>query len=403
MRALPTSTLFVSALLPTTIYVCLQTSSMAAGTAVAAAIALMLNPGVSADGRALRGAAVVATLVCAFLLGHLFVAAFWGEVNLVRAGASMTLLVLMAVGSRAGSIAIFRSPAVGGSARRLFWVLVAIAAASAIDLQPPVDGLPEKAVFPFNEPSHFALAFTPFLLFTAVMVTGARRLALLAVALGFGYVLENLTLVVGAVLSAMVTLRPRHALLLAPLVALVPLRLDLTYFLDRLSFSEDSSNVSVLVYLQGWEMMRATLFSGALWGIGFQQLGESDLNLWTSHLIVSIVGDDLNVRDGGFLVAKIVTELGVFGVVASAFLLCVSIKAAWKLRRIATTRRERPTDQILALCLVAAFLVDLVVRSNGYFSGTSFLYISALWHLRAVRRVSRSELPDAAAGNAIPD
>jgi hypothetical protein len=133
-------------------------------------------------------------------------------------------------------------------------------------------------------------------------------------------------------------------------------------------------------------MIRETLSGSARWGIGFQQLGAVDMNLWTSALITSIRGDDLNLRDGGFLVAKIVSEFGWIGALISMMLLAFCARTALRLREVALGRRQMAAAEMLASCIVVSFVLDLLVRSNGYFTGSSFLFAAALMHLRAIRR-----------------
>jgi hypothetical protein len=159
-------------------------------------------------------------------------------------------------------------------------------------------------------------------------------------------------------------------------------KIDVSYYLSRLEFTETASNLSTLVYLQGWELAVNSLRSTACWGIGFQQLGVASAASDASNLIYDLVGSNPNLRDGGFLLSKLVSEFGVFGVVAIALHLRFALRCAGRLRSIARGELRLPGGTVFALCVVVMYLIEVYVRSAGYFVGTAGLFLAALIHLR---------------------
>ncbi len=233
-----------------------------------------------------------------------------------------------------------------------------------------------KPIFPFTEPSHFALSFSPFLIYQCVRSSLPVRLAWLAIALLLALLLQSLSLVVAVGLAAACCLS--FSLLAGALVGLSAVigYLDISYFTDRLDFSVNTTNVSTLVYIQGLELVEAGLRKTAGLGIGFQQLGVVPLNVPTSDLIYSINGDDANLRDGGFTAAKLIAELGFVGIGLIAVYLYALVKAVLALRALSSGLPGSAQERF-ALSVIAGLSIELFVRGGGYFTGTMVLMVPA--------------------------
>ena len=201
--------------------------------------------------------------------------------------------------------------------------------------------------------------------------------------------MTNLTLVCGLLLVAILTFSLRQSLFVVVIVFAFFLQTDLTYFTERINFSGEGNNLSNLVYVQGWQMIgEAWSRSGGL-GIGMQQLGIAGTEVPASLIIYSLRhGEDMNLLDGSFLFAKLGADFGVFGFIIAALFLISALRSVVFLRKEAslTGPPESSPFLILAHCSIAAFPIELFVRSGGYFTGTSLLLSSSLWILYGGRR-----------------
>ena len=154
----------------------------------------------------------------------------------------------------------------------------------------------------------------PFYLYICVTATARRRLAMLAFGLFMVVALEKPD--VGDWLG---TRRSRcfgaagwcRSASLRRL-AIVLTQVNLTDFLDRLDFSDETTNLSTLVYLQGWQLVEEALRATQGWAEGFQQLALQGTNTDISRVIFLILGTDANILDGGFA-GKTAGEFGWIG------------------------------------------------------------------------------------------
>jgi hypothetical protein len=69
------------------------------------------------------------------------------------------------------------------------------------------------------------------------------------------------------------------------------------------------------------------------------------------------------------------------GLLLAAWLTNFARHAAHELRRTARSHDVSP-GRLLAQCALVSYLVEIFVRSTGYFSSTSILLVAAIWFLR---------------------
>lgn len=390
----------ISLLLPTLIFYLLPVTSQAPGVVLAAVILL----GAAAFGvlprfrRGELGGISLVSISAAFLImTHLLMSAWVGPIDFRRAMISVVIFASMLLGASILSSRIFC-----GSDRstltciKLFtFVFFLIGIMSVLGLQPSGKSHYFNPVFPFTEPSHYSLSFIPLLIASAATQPLAGRLVLLGAAAILAYLIQSLSLLIGVSVAALITL---------PLQILVPGALgvgalagmvDVEYFADRLDFSISSGNLSVLVYLQGWDLLGDSLARTRGLGIGFQQLGIAPITTYTSSLIVLLAGDDVNVRDGGFTLAKIGSEFGLIGLLVVGTYTIAAGGCYLRLRAVALRRVVVRPGVVLALAFFCGFLVEMFVRGVGYFSGTAMIFIAAAIFLWSERR-SRSRAGGAA-------
>lgn len=329
--------------------------------------------------------------VTLLIVAHLVVATMLGPTDYARAAQSLFLLIALLVAASCFGPWFFRLPNwdLVRAIAIVRWTMVLFALASIAGLAPPGGAFWEKPVFPFTEPSHFAISFAPLLIEACVRNDGWRRLAWLLLGFGLAFSLENLSLVGAVFIAAAVSLplsRPLHWIV-AIMAAATLLSLD--YFAERIDLAGyDTSlgtNLSVLIYLQGWELVLSAFEQAHGWGVGFQQLGVGHINSGAADQIYRLIGIDLNIQDGGFVAAKIVSEFGVFGLAAAGIFVICAVRFAFRLRKISVWPELATAGYVFALAAFCGYTIDMFFRGLSYFSSSSLLFASACFYLRSLK------------------
>lgn len=321
----------------------------------------------------------LAGVVAFFVALHLVVAAQIGDVDFGRALLSLVILLFVIVSaSLVADIVFAASP--GGVKLTLVIVagaFVLIGMLGAVGLQPPTQSVGEKPIFPYTEPSFFAFTFAALLIYLTVSSPLWLRAVWLVFAFGLALILSNLTLLVVAILAAAislpVTILGVSAFGLVSLAGLV----DLTYFTDRIDFSLNTTNLSTLVYIQGWQLLDEAIRNTSGWGLGFQQLGFGYTNVSASIRLNQLLGFDLNLADGGFVLAKIGSEFGVFGLILAGILLYRSVRSIIYLRVMTYKHDVIDPRLIFAHATMAAAVIELLMRGANYFTGSIVMVLAA--------------------------
>ena len=379
--------------LPSLLRYFLPVSSFAAGAVAASLLALFLVR-VPVRSRAIEHVSNSVFLMAlgALIVIHLCAAAMFESVSVFRALQSLPLAVFLVGAAIAISPTLFERNA-ARTAAIAFSILLISAVLGIAGIAPPGAAVElQIPVFPFTEPSHFAVAFTPLLLWATVLSRGRRRYACLFGGLAIAALMPSLTLLLGVVLIAAICLRAWQlaAALGACTVGLLVVAPDLTYFLDRIDLLGEVTNLSALVWIQGWQLSWDAIVSSHGWGLGFQQLGIAPTASDVSDTISSMAGGDLNLLDGSFNFAKLTAEFGVFGFAAVAGYMVVVIAAMQRLRAVALDYSKEEPGTVLAMAFVVGYVMDLFVRGGGYFNGTGVLAVAALIHLARRQRILRS-------------
>lgn len=382
-------TLIAILMLPAAVFFLAETTSMAAGVLVAALGILLMRvlgvPGLQGLG-GFGGDLAVAIFVVSLLSVHLVVCALTNEIGLVKAVGSLATAgaTILACGTVA---ALFRTASdrqIRLAVNAAIILFLVSAAFSLAGIQPSSTTATSKPVFPFTEPSHFSGAILPLLAFLSVTARGWRRWMWIVTGFALGLLLENLSMIIGSLVITIVCLSAAQLTIFAGVVALVLPFLDLTYFLDRVRFDVTATtNLSTLVYIQGWELVDSAFRKTLGWGLGFQQLGFTFLNAPTSDLIIRLNGgNDLNLKEGSFGLSKLVSELGVFGIFLVLAHLQLAFKAFTSLRKVSIEGDVQRASYVIASCSIYTFLMEIYVRGTGYFSGPSMLAISSVFIIK---------------------
>lgn len=379
--------IFVEVLPSLPVYLRLN-SSLALGTTVAAVIAILLtltydvlNAKKSASGMLFAAQANDILFVFAIIglvVAHGFIASRIIPIEFRRFGLSLIPLALLLAGSLAVSYSIRRAaPAQLHTASWVcFWLFIGVIVLRLAKLE-PMTSVFDKATFPFTETSHFALAFGPIYLYRCVTAPKHHQVGWIILGFCLTILLKSATFGVFAFGAALLCRKLAITTFAALLGLLAGAATHLSYFTSRADISSHSSNVSALVYAQGWEFIGRSIEITHGWGLGFQQLGVHPLGLAISRLIRSAnKGMSLNIKDGGFLLSKLVSEFGVFGIALTVAygVLCV--------RCIHKIRSPGPLDHdTFARCVVVAFGVDMFIRGMGYFYGSPLLFLGSVFSI----------------------
>ncbi|AIR68684.1 hypothetical protein OI70_01855 [Dickeya fangzhongdai] len=245
-----------------------------------------------------------------------------------------------------------------------------------------------KAVFPFSEESHYALTVGIFVCASGILMKNRERVVLLANLLLQALIFPSLTLLVFCMMAIFIFWMARRiTLMLTIIVVLVAaVYFMLTYFSDlpaiayfgsRLTISDDTDNLTTLVFLQGLDDAKNALLESHGLGLGLQMAGTNGVGQY-GYVIQSLAGSDFNRNDGGFLASKIVSEFGAVGLLISIGYMLILKKAVNTINRIRDNTDMESTLLKIAMAVVIAYAVEFFLRGYGYFSPGLFLFVTMM-------------------------
>ena len=284
--------------------------------------------------------------------------------------------------------------------RLVFYVLLLSSIAAILNFAPFSSGQ-SKPVFFFSEPSLFAVNFLPFLLYMTVTSNPKMKLLLLLLGYAIALLLENMTLIVGVTLIVGLEIPLRRVLFFAPIAVILILltSVNFDYYLSRVDIFSGNRNLSVLVYLSGWERAYLNFEATFGLGVGFQQFGIIGSRGEMMGILDALGMNNLNLLDGGAVAPKIIGEFGVLGVVILFAYLFYFAKSARWLRKISmgeVALQARP--RVFFLSCFVMYCIDLFVRGSGYFSSSGFLFVASLMWIILFKRTNdlALKIPDVA-------
>jgi hypothetical protein len=335
--------------------------------------------------------AVLAGFLSVFALTHLTICYLFIPVDLVRALLTLPVMAIFLLAVPVVVAALFeRDAALIDRAVLIVMIGYALSALlSVIGVQPP-GFYGEKPTFPFTEPSFLAFTIAPVLIYFCVTRSLFWRWAAAATVAAFAVTVSNLTTLATCLLAVLTFARWWQIGVAAATGYLVWPYVDQEYFLERVNFTVDTDNVTALVYLQGWQLLEEALRVTNGWGRGIQQLGVGYTDTIASYRINQIMGQDVNLRDGGFLLAKTGSEFGVLGLLAIGALTIFAGLALLRLRAFAHGKAEFSRATILAYSSVVGSMAEIYLRGSTYFTGTVLLLASSVFYLHHARKTRRS-------------
>lgn len=271
-----------------------------------------------------------------------------------------------------------------------------------------------KSMFPFAEPSHYALIFSSFFFVTGVVVRKTQRFLLVAAVLLLGALKPNMTLlVIGSIMVVVYYILPlkKQRIIIFTVALLLGLSVlssvdssKLAYFYERLPFVEGSErsaipgspNITALVYMQGWEVLTDTLVSTGGLGVGLLNMENTIPGYYAELIYEKTGGTYRNRAEGSFFASKLVTEYGVVGVlvlVAYCTMFLKSLGFFYRLERYIDNKKRSkearyPLSLVYAHSIIVIFVVEAFVRGVGYFSIGVFLMMVAAFTTRRFELIS---------------
>lgn len=236
-------------------------------------------------------------------------------------------------------------------------------------------------VFPFSEPSHYALSYAQVACISLPFFKKMGRWILILFSFFLALALPNTTLLVAStLLLALVVPFSGLVIIIFLLIASAfllntsALPESFNYFSSRLT-DDSTDNLSRLVYIQGWESLYSAAYTSNGIGIGFQNLGNEAPGE-TAGIIEMLAGNSLNRADGSFLLAKIGGEFGIIGVISVLALLLTSLYCGhWVRKQLHRTLTNRESILIVPACSVYILIIEILIRGTGYFSPSLLLAI----------------------------
>jgi len=276
-----------------------------------------------------------------------------------------------------------------------FIVFMAIALSMA-SLALGINMLPfPKSILFFSEPSHFAMALTPFIIYTILANKRLHSLFIVIPVAILSLRLENLTLLLLSLVCVIILMLRfqlgiliRFVLAFAIISSFVIFSLNNQYFASRISL--DSRNLSSLVYLRGFEASVASLAGPPFVGVGFLSMSLRAQSSPAADLLEQYNLGYLNKNDGGFVAAKILSEFGWPGLIGLIYSTSRSLPKLVYTLKLASQNKATKPDNIFTSCMVAV-LMQLFVRGAGYL-GPFLVFAALAYYFRPIFNHSISAL-----------
>lgn len=233
----------------------------------------------------------------------------------------------------------------------------------------------------FAEPSHFALVYLPFLFYKVYSSKKNKRLIYIAIGLFVAIAVENLTLLIGIFLTLLlVYFKKKNVLIIIISMSVLAIKFGgigkIAYFSDRIQMSSSTTNLSALVWLSGWERAYLSFKSSYGLGVGFQQMGVvGDLGQYMYSIYRITNGDYLNLFDGGSIASKLITEMGILGLVLIIFYILYFLK----ITKVIIKNHVKSSRELFFFSIYIMGSIALFVRGSGYFSPSSFMFFVAVY------------------------
>jgi|TARA_B100001093_G_scaffold390607_1_gene376933 hypothetical protein len=261
-------------------------------------------------------------------------------------------------------------------------------------------------IFPFQEPSHFALAIgnlsIPLLVFTKIRFNIFILLNLFV----FSLIFPSTVLLIYSFLNLFIFFIKKDFHIIFRVVILIVINIllmifliydssiiDFEYFINRIypNYSYDQIyNISNLTYRQGWDFAFVNLKESYFLGIGFQMMGSEKMHYGDLYNLILNTSHSYgqNLQDGSFVMSKFLTEFGIIGLFVSLlyikFIISFLLKINKNLKYIHLKKylNYNDFDKIFfSHLIIFAYSVNYFIRGINYFTPQSVILIAAILFL----------------------
>ena len=146
------------------------------------------------------------------------------------------------------------------------------------------------------------------------------------------------------------------------------------YFYDRINII-DTKNLSLLVFFCGWERAYLSLLNTNGMGVGLNQLGNSSYIGSFREILIELNNPLLNIHDAGSTAPKIISELGMLGIM---FMLIFIINLFKSFKVLISVSFISPKYLLYFSFLLASFF-ELFVRGTGYFNVNMLMLFTSIY------------------------
>lgn len=257
----------------------------------------------------------------------------------------------------------------------------------------------------YAEPSHLALTVAPVLV--GLMCSRSRpsriwgwggfaALTLLSASLTL-FVVVVLCLVMALQARSRRSLSPwllaRMAAFIAVAVGLLAVSPYATEFADRITglvTADETANLSSLVYQNGWETALANLEQTWGFGLGFNRMGCNPRpETAIGALLESLNVGDQNYNDGSFTLAKLLSELGILGLLLWGSALLLLLRWCFVPSAKGALAHLPPDAAAMLIAAVTVFTLGGLIRGINYMAGPTLFGLFAVSLLMVCERRGR--------------
>ena len=275
------------------------------------------------------------------------------------------------------------------------------------DIQPFNYSQNLKPVFPFREPSHFALTFgaicVPLIVFTSLRF----NLIIMFNLFFFSLYFPNYTFLIFGLICFLIFLFKTNINILLKFSLIIILSIlffnfnefiNIDYFISRTPFAGSHSNeqsFSLLIFKQGWEFIYLNLINSNFLGLGFQMMGSEKMHYGEIFYLIinttkSIYGH--NHEDGSFIMSKLLVEFGFIGIIITiiyvSFIIKFLINLNLNLKKIKLRSKSGDDDFFkVFFCelIIFSYLVNFFIRGIHYFTPQLIFVFAAVIFLISIR------------------
>ncbi|MCP3429122.1 hypothetical protein [Opacimonas viscosa] len=242
-----------------------------------------------------------------------------------------------------------------------------------------------KSMFFFSEPSHYILVLLPFTLFYMIKQASVHKVFFLVfILIVFSLLIESVLSVFGVIF--LIYIRFYYSAFVRYIFPLIVLLIFYgvsisnnefyEYYSSRVSLTSDSTNLTALVYMSGWERVYIGILESYGFGFGFQQMGIAGPSGEFRSILNGLNAHGLNLTDGSFLFSKLVFEFGAIGLIVTLFYLL-------SIHKFIKILHGNMGNKIVFFCSVyLCFFLYLFLRGGGYFMPFVALFLISVFFLK---------------------